>query len=83
MRAFLPRIAFVGAFLTLAVSAPAWAHVVVSPEEVTAGEYATLTVSVPTEKEVPTTRIRVEVPDGCTERTDNTPKARFFGEGGA
>jgi uncharacterized protein YcnI len=48
----------------LAVSAPAWAHVVVSPEEVTAGDYATLTVSVPTEKEVPTTEIRVEVPEG-------------------
>jgi uncharacterized protein YcnI len=50
----------------LAVSAPAWAHVVVSPEEVPAGDYATLTVSVPTEKEVPTTEIRVEVPDGFT-----------------
>jgi uncharacterized protein YcnI len=50
----------------LAVSAPAWAHVVVSPEEVPAGDYATLTVSVPTEKGVPTTEIRVEVPDGFT-----------------
>jgi uncharacterized protein YcnI len=48
----------------LAVSGPAWAHVVVSPEEVTAGDYETLTVSVPTEKEVPTTEIRVEVPEG-------------------
>ncbi len=48
----------------LAVSAPAWAHVVVSPEEVAAGDYETLTVSVPTEKEVPTTKIRVEVPEG-------------------
>jgi LPXTG-motif cell wall-anchored protein len=38
--------------------------VVVSPEEVMAGDYATLTVSVPTEKEVPTTKVRVEVPDG-------------------
>ena len=64
MRTFLPRVTLVGAFLTLAVSAPAWAHVVVSPEEVTAGDYAMLTVSVPAEKEVPTTRIRVEVPDG-------------------
>ena len=52
----------VGAMLALAV--PAQAHVVVSPEEVTAGEYETLTVSVPTEKEVPTTEIRVEVPEG-------------------
>ena len=33
----------------LAVSTPAWAHVVVSPEVVTAGDYETLTVSVPTE----------------------------------
>ena len=48
----------------LAVSAPAWAHVVVSPEEIAAGDYETLTVSVPTEKEVPTTKIRVEVPEG-------------------
>jgi uncharacterized protein YcnI len=39
-------------------------HVVVSPEEVTAGDYETLTVSVPTEKEIPTTEIRVEVPEG-------------------
>src|SRR5918911_647938 len=48
----------------LAVSAPAWAHVVLSPEEVTAGDYETLTVSVATEKEIPTTKIRVEVPEG-------------------
>jgi uncharacterized protein YcnI len=48
----------------LAVSAPALAHVVVSPEVVTAGDYETLTISVPTEKEIPTTEIRVEVPEG-------------------
>ena len=48
----------------VAMSAPAWAHVVVSPEVVTAGDYETLTVSVPTEKVIPTTKIRVEVPDG-------------------
>jgi uncharacterized protein YcnI len=64
MRTPLPRVALVGTFLTLAVCAPAWAHVVVSPDEVRAGDYATLTVSVPTEKEVPTIKIRVEVPDG-------------------
>jgi hypothetical protein len=52
----------VGAILV--ASAPAWAHVVVSPEEVTAGDYETLTVSVPTEKEIPTTKIRVEVTEG-------------------
>ena len=48
----------------VAMSAPAWAHVVVSPEVVTAGDYETFTVSVPTEKEVPTTKIRIEVPEG-------------------
>src|SRR4028118_701811 len=48
----------------LALSAPVWAHVTVSPEEVSSGDYETLTVSVPTEKEVPTTEIRVEVPEG-------------------
>ena len=56
--------AVVGVGAMLALAAPAGAHVVVSPEEVTAGDYETLTVSVPTEKEVPTTEIRVEVPEG-------------------
>jgi uncharacterized protein YcnI len=65
----MKRLLFVGgAALSLcamlAVSAPVWAHVVVSPEEVAAGDYVTLTVSVPTEKEVPTTEIQVEVPKG-------------------
>ena len=56
--------AVVGVGAMLALANPAAAHVVVSPEEVTAGDYETLTVSVPTEKEVPTTEIRVEVPEG-------------------
>jgi uncharacterized protein YcnI len=65
----MKRLSFVlggilGVGAMLAVSAPAWAHVVVSPEEVKAGDYETLTVSVPTEKEIPTTKIRVEVPEG-------------------
>jgi LPXTG-motif cell wall-anchored protein len=64
MRNFLPRVALVGAFFTLVVASSAGAHVVVSPEEVAAGDYETLIVSVPTEKEVPTTEIRVEVPEG-------------------
>jgi uncharacterized protein YcnI len=59
-------VAFLSICTMLAVSAPAWAHVVVSPEQVKAGDYETLTVSVPTETEVPTTEVRVEVPDGFT-----------------
>jgi uncharacterized protein YcnI len=65
----MKRLSFVvsgvlGVGAMLAVSAPAWAHVLVSPEKVTAGDYEILTVSVPTEKEIPTTEIRVEVPEG-------------------
>ncbi len=65
----MKRLLFVGGVALglcamLALSAPVWAHVTVSPEEVAVGDYETLTVSVPTEKEVPTTEIRVEVPEG-------------------
>jgi uncharacterized protein YcnI len=65
----MKRLSFVvsgvlGVGAMLAISAPALAHVVVTPEEVSAGDYETLTVSVPTEKEIPTTEIRVEVPEG-------------------
>lgn len=54
------------ALLTLAAPSVALAHVVVTPEEVPAGDCEKLVVSVPTEKEVPTTEIRVEVPEGFT-----------------
>ena len=65
----MKRLSFVvssvlGLSAMLVMSVPAWAHVVVSPEQVTAGDYETLTVSVPPEKEIPTTQIRVEVPEG-------------------
>ena len=60
------KIAALSSLLTLAVAATAWAHVTVAPEEVAAEEYETLTVTVPTEKEIPTTEVRVEVPDGST-----------------
>jgi uncharacterized protein YcnI len=63
-RLLLVVIGVLGVGALFAVSGPAWAHVVVSPEEVRAGDYETLTVSVPTEKEIPTTEIRVEVPEG-------------------
>ena len=60
------RLAALSAFLTLAASGVASAHVVVDPEEVAAGEYEKLTVTVPTEKEVPTSEVRVDVPEGFT-----------------
>lgn len=52
--------------LLLGTSGAAWAHVVVDPEEVAAGEYEKLTVTVPSEKEIPTTEVRVDVPEGFT-----------------
>lgn len=52
--------------LMLATAGVAWAHVVVSPEEVPADSFQVLTVRVPTEKDIPTTGIRVEVPEGFT-----------------
>lgn len=66
MRIASIKVAVVSALLTLAISGVAWAHVTVNPEEVPAGEFETLTVKVPTEKEMPTTEVRVEVPEGFT-----------------
>ncbi len=66
MRMISLRVAALSTLLTFAVSGTSWAHVVVTPEEVTAEDYETLTVTVPTEKDVPTTEVKVEVPDGFT-----------------
>jgi uncharacterized protein YcnI len=64
MRKRLSKVLLLAVFLTLATTGLAWAHVEVSPEEVPAGEYEKMVVTVPTEKEVPTTEVRVEVPEG-------------------
>src|SRR3712207_1164024 len=52
--------------LVFVTTGVAWAHVVVSPKEVPADSYQVLTVRAPTEKDIPTTEIRVEVPEGFT-----------------
>jgi uncharacterized protein YcnI len=52
--------------MVLMVPGIAWAHVVVSPKEAPANSYQKLTVSVPTEQDIPTTEVRVEVPEGFT-----------------
>src|SRR5215213_4905931 len=64
MRPALFRIVLLSMFLTLAATGVASAHVAVSPEEVPAGSYEKLTVSVPTERDVPTTQVRLEAPQG-------------------
>jgi uncharacterized protein YcnI len=48
----------------LALASSARAHIVVTPSEVPAGQAATFEMRVPTELEVPTTRLRLEIPDG-------------------
>lgn len=45
------------------------AHVTVKPGEVKTSTYQVFTVSVPNEKEIPTTNIRVEVPENITSVT--------------
>ena len=56
----------ISCLLIMAAAGVAWAHVVVHPEEAPAGSYQKFDVSVPTEKDIPTTQVQVEVPEGFT-----------------
>jgi uncharacterized protein YcnI len=60
------RLTALSALLMLTVTSIASAHVRVLPEEVPAGSFEVFTVRVPTEKDIPTTGVRVEVPEGFT-----------------
>jgi uncharacterized protein YcnI len=68
----LKPISRVGALLSITclmvfvAAGVAWAHVVVSPKEAPADAFQKFVVSVPTEKDIPTTDVRVEVPEGFT-----------------
>ena len=66
MRTIWFRFAALSVVLTLAATSVAWAHVRVVPEEIPADSFQVLAVRVPTEKDVPTTEVRVEVPEGFT-----------------
>ncbi len=66
MRSAPFRILLFSTFLMLAATSVANAHVRVSPEEVPAGSFEVFTIRVPTERDVPTTGVRVEVPEGFT-----------------
>jgi len=50
---------------------PAFAHVVVKPNEVGVAQYQTFTVGVPNEKDAPIVSVRLLVPDGVGEITPN------------
>ncbi len=47
---------------TIAFAGTASAHVVVYPQEATQGSYEKFTVRVPTEKDIPTTKVKIEIP---------------------
>jgi len=58
-------VALLAAAIMLTTASVAWAHVVVSPKEAApANQYQKFAVSVPTKKDIPTTKISVEVPEG-------------------
>ncbi|MBV9453873.1 MAG: YcnI family protein [Rubrobacter sp.] len=52
--------------LVVATATVAWAHVVLTPKNAPADSYQKFVVTVPTEKNIPTTEVRVEVPTGFT-----------------
>jgi uncharacterized protein YcnI len=60
------RLVTLSTFLSLVTASVASAHVKVLPEVVPADSFEVLTVRVPTEEDIPTTQVRVEVPEGFT-----------------
>lgn len=62
------------ACLTIGAAGAALAHVEVSPGEVSGGGSVAFTVSVPTELDIPTAEVRVEIPAGFeVESVDEAP----------
>ncbi len=57
------------AVLSLTLTSVVFAHSTVSPSQTATSKYETFTLSVPTEKEVPTVGIRLLVPDGVDRVT--------------
>jgi uncharacterized protein YcnI len=55
-------ICIVASAAALAVAAPAYAHVTVQPNEAVAGSFSRFMVRVPTERDVPTVRVTLQLP---------------------
>lgn len=64
MRNHFVRSSIVAGALLLSLQGLASAHATVSPKQVVAGAYETFTLKVPSEKEIPTTKVKVEIPAG-------------------
>lgn len=63
-RHFLVAVCVIGIVLSLTTMAQA--HAVIFPRQVTAESYEKFVLRVPTEKDIPTVAVRVEVPEGFT-----------------
>jgi len=66
-KAAVSRLLVIGVFVSivsLAVSVPASAHVVVKPAEVVTAGFQTFTIGVPNEKDIATTSIKLTIPEG-------------------
>lgn len=59
------------AAITSTISPAVFAHVTVKPTQVGVGAYQTFTTGVPNEKDIPTTAIKIVVPEGFTSVTPN------------
>lgn len=57
------------AIVTVAMGTPASAHVVVKPAEAATASFQTFTIGVPNEKDIPTTSIKVLIPEGVKHVT--------------
>lgn len=66
MRANWLRTSVVAGALLVGLQGIAAAHAVVYPKQVTAGSYEKFSLRVPNEKEIPTTKVKVEIPAGFT-----------------
>jgi uncharacterized protein YcnI len=60
----MKKLAVILPVLALFVAGVASAHVTVKPAQVGIGAFQTFTVSVPTEKDIPTTSVRLMIPEG-------------------
>jgi uncharacterized protein YcnI len=73
MRTVPFRVVALSTFLTLGVAGAAWAHPQISPAEVPAGATEEFVLKVVHEKDMPTTEVRMEVPEGFALSSVRSP----------
>jgi uncharacterized protein YcnI len=73
MRTAWLKIMALSTFLTLTAAGAAWAHVEISPPEVPSGTRQEFVAEVPAELDVPTTEVRLKVPEGFEVTNVSSP----------